>query len=76
MAVSLMLQGPVAQAEGRSCEAEGHYYREGTRVESFRVTGVRTRTVIPVYVACRGGLWVWPSNGAPVALQQRPKDVP
>src|SRR5215831_16144570 len=54
MAASLMLQGSVAQAEGWSCEAEGHYHREGTRVESFRVTGGRTRTVVPVYVVCRG----------------------
>jgi hypothetical protein len=77
MAASLVLHGPVAQAEGQCCKAEGHYHREGTRVESFRVTGVRTRTVIPVYVVCRGGLWIWPSNGEPVARQRRsPKDVP
>jgi len=77
MAASLMLQGSVAQAEGWSCEAEGHYHREGTRVESFRVTGGRTRTVVPVYVVCRGGLYVWPGNGEPVARQRRPpKDMP
>jgi hypothetical protein len=69
--VALAGVAPVAQAAVHSCLAEGHYYSEGTRVESYRVTGVRTRTAVPVYVICRGGKWVWPSTNEPVERQRK-----
>ena len=55
-----------AMAQSGGCSAQGRLYAEGAQVEAYRVTGVRTRTAVPVYVVCRGTLWVWPSTGEPV----------
>jgi hypothetical protein len=56
---------PAWGAEG--CIAQVHRYPEGARIEAHLVTGIKTRTAVPVYVVCRGGIWVWPGTGKPVA---------
>lgn len=59
------------QTKAETCIAEGRQYPEGARVESYRITGVRTRTAVPVYVVCRGTTWVWPSTNEPVVRQRK-----
>jgi hypothetical protein len=57
------LLAPASVAEANVCAAGRDKYPEGARIEAYRVTGVRTRTPVAVYVLCRNGRWVWPSTG-------------
>jgi hypothetical protein len=64
LGATVILLSTIAQAG--ACSAQGRPYPQGAQVEAYRVTGVRTRTAVPVYVVCRGGVWVWPSTGIAV----------
>ena len=55
------------------CVAEGRNYPEGVKIESYLVTGVRTRTVVPIYIVCRGGTWIWPGTNEPVQPVRKEK---
>jgi hypothetical protein len=57
-------------SESGGCVAEGRKHPEGARIEAHRVTGLRTRTAVPVFVECRGGTWIWPGTGMPVVVKQ------
>ena len=61
-----------AEAAGGGCQAEGREYVEGTQIETYRVTGMRTRTAVPVYVICRHGQWVWPGTNDAVVQRKGP----
>jgi hypothetical protein len=65
------LASSAATSGSGDCEAEGREYPDGARIQSYRVTGIRTRTAVPVYVVCRGGSWIWPGTGEPVARVHR-----
>jgi hypothetical protein len=53
----------VLGATEEGCKVNGRKYPDGARIESHLVTGVRSRTAVPVYVVCRDKIWVWPSTG-------------
>jgi hypothetical protein len=67
-----------SQAIGEGCRVEGREYVEGTQIEAYRITGMRTRTAVPVYVICRHGQWVWPGTNEAVVQKKAPakKDAP